>query len=95
MLNSILNNNEDDLNGPTDSKRKKNYNYNFNNNINDENKYNNNNLRKNLIPKKKKINIDNEENTYNNYNNNFNNTNYNNYKSEPNYNSPNYIKKPN
>ena len=95
MLTSILNDN-DDLNGPNDSKRKTKFDSNYNKNKKYENEINNKNnqMRKNIIPKKKKFNINNEENIYiNDINNNINDINYYNYKSEPNYNSSNSNKK--
>ena len=95
MLTSILNDN-DDLNGPNDSKRKTKFDSNYNKNKKNENEINNKNnqMRKNIIPKKKKFNINNEENIYiNDINNNINDINYYNYKSEPNYNSSNSNKK--
>jgi hypothetical protein len=93
MLTSLLTDN-DDSNGPADTKRIKNSEYNYNNNNYNENSSSNknNNFRKNIIPKKKKLNInnDNNENMYNEYNNNKDYKYYNN-KSEPNYNKKNTI----
>ena len=95
MLTPLLNDN-DDSNGPPDTKRKSNFQYNYNNNIYNENNINNKNeIRKNIFPKKKKLNINNKnnENIYNDYNNNNDNNNYYNNKSEPNYLPQNSINK--
>ena len=93
MLTSLFTDN-DESNGPNDTKRI-NYidnNHNNNNNIYNENIINNQNqiMRKNIYPKKRKLNInnDNNENLYNDYNKNSNYKYYNN-KSEPNYNQQN------
>ena len=94
MLTPLLNDN-DDSNGPSDTKRKNNFDNDYNNNIYNENNINNKNdninIRRNNFPKKKKININNNnDNIYNNYSNN--NNNYYN-KSEPNYQAQNSINK--
>ena len=90
MLTPLLTDN-DESNGPNDTKRGNNYEKNYN--IYNEKDINNKNisLRKNIIPKKRKLNINNDsnENLYNDYNNNINN--YYNNKSEPNYNQQNII----
>ena len=88
MLTSLLTDN-DESNGPNDTKRI-NYNeYNHNNKIYKESIINNKNenLRNNIYPKKRKLNInnDNNENLINDYNKS-NNYKYYNNKSEPNYN---------
>ena len=94
MLIPLLNDNED-LNGPSDSIRKSNFGNN-NNNINKEkdinNINNNKNIRKNIFPKKRVLNINNKsnENLNNDYNY-INNNNYYNYKSEPNNQQKNLI----
>ena len=67
MLTPLLNDNDDSI-GPPDTKRKNNYQYNDNNKIYNENNINNkNDIRKNIFPKKKKLNINNKnnENIYN------------------------------
>ena len=95
MLTPLLNDNDDSI-GPPDTKRKSNFQYNYNNNIYNENNINNKNeIRKNIFPKKKKLNINNKnnENIYNDYNNNNDNNNYYNNKSEPNYLPQNSINK--
>ena len=95
MLIPLLNDNED-LNGPSDSIRKSNFGNNNNNNINKEkdinNINNNKNIRKNIFPKKRVLNINNKsnENLNNDYNY-INNNNYYNYKSEPNNQQKNLI----
>ena len=83
MLTPLLNDN-DEYNGPSDSKRKNKFEKNTNNKYK-ENNINNKNtiIRKNIFPKKRTLNINNHnENIFNdnNYNNN-----YYNHKSEPNY----------
>ena len=88
MLTSLLTDN-DESNGPNDTKRI-NYNeYNHNNKIYKESIINNKNenLRNNIYPKKRKLNInnDNNENLINDYNK-IKNYKYYNNKSEPNYN---------
>ena len=88
MLTSLLTDN-DESNGPNDTKR-----INYNEYNHKKNKYSesiinnkNENLRNNIYPKKRKLNINNDdnENVYNDYNKN-NNYKYYNNKSEPNYN---------